>query len=234
MATRYWPGQDPIGKRLMITKSAGWSTVVGVARDMRYRQLTKGWLTAYFSARQFFFFAPDMLVVRTAGPPEVLLPQIQQAIRATVPEAGIDDVTTMREQSERELSGPRTALTVAALFAFVAIVLAAVGVYGVVAYDVRQRWKEFAVRAALGASAARISGDVTRRSLGFALAGLLAGLGGAFIGTRALTTLLYQVDPGDPWAFATGAIVLLAIVVMASYPAARRAAMTDPAAVLRE
>jgi hypothetical protein len=104
MATRYWPGQDPIGKRLMISKSAGWSTVVGVARDMRYRQLTKGWLTAYFPARQFFFFAPDMLVVRTAGPPEVLLPQIQQAIRATVPEAGIDDVTTMREQSERELS----------------------------------------------------------------------------------------------------------------------------------
>ena len=90
------------------------------------------------------------------------------------------------------------------------------------------------MRAALGASAARISGDVTRRSLGFALAGLLAGLGGAFIGTRALTTLLYQVDPGDPWAFATGAIVLLAIVAMASYPAARRAAMTDPAAVLRD
>jgi len=70
--------------------------------------------------------------------------------------------------------------------------------------------------------------------LGFALAGLLAGLGGAFIGTRALTTTLYQVDPVDPWAFATGAIVLLAIVVMASYPAARRAAMTDPAAVLRD
>jgi putative ABC transport system permease protein len=234
MASRYWPGQDPIGKRLKITKSAGWSTVVGVARDMRYRELTKAWLTAYFPARQFFFFAPDTLVVRTAGPPDVFSPQIQQAIRATVPVAAIDDVTTMREQSERELSRPRTALAVAALFAFVAIVLAAVGVYAVVAYDVRQRRKEFAVRAALGARAARISGDVTRQSLGLAIVGLLAGLGGAFIGTRALTTLLYQVDPVDPWAFATGAIALLAIVGMASYPAARRAAMSDPAAVLRD
>jgi putative ABC transport system permease protein len=234
IANRYWSGQDPIGKRLLFTRATGWFTVVGVARDMRYRELTKGWLTAYFPAKQFFFFAPSTLVVRIAGSPAAVLPLIQQTIRATAPEVGIDGVTTMMELTERELSRPRTAVAVATLFALVAIALAAVGVYGVVAYDVRQRWREFAVRAALGASAGQISRDVTRRSLGVGLIGLLVGLAAAFAVTRTLTTMLYQVNPGDPMAFVTGALLLVAIVVAASYLPARRAAASDPAAVLRD
>jgi putative ABC transport system permease protein len=174
------------------------------------------------------------LAIRTTGSPAGVLPLIQQTIRATAPEAGIDGVTTMTDLTARELSRPRTAAAVATLFALVAIALAAVGVYGVVAYDVRQRWREFAVRAALGAGTGRISRDVTWRSLGVGLIGLLVGLAAAFAVTRTLTTMLYQVDPGDPMAFVSGALLLAVIVVAASYLPARRAAASDPATILRD
>jgi putative ABC transport system permease protein len=234
LARRYWPGQDPIGKRLRLTRAFGWVTVVGVARDMRYRELTKAWLTAYFPARQFFFFAPSTLVVRTQGAPAPMMASILQAIRTTAPSAAIDDITTMRELTERELSRPRTAVAVASLFALVAMMLCAVGVYGVVAYDVRQRRREFAVRTALGASARRIIGGVTWRSVQSLVIGVAGGLVAAFASTRALGALLYEVDPGDPRAFVAGTIVLLAIVIVASYLPARRAAERDPAVVLRD
>lgn len=234
IAQRYWPGQDPIGKRLRLTRESDWATVVGVARDMRYRELTKAWLTAYFPARQFFFFAPSTLVVRTQGPPSAVIASILQVIRSTAPSAAIDDITTMRELTDRELSRPRTAVAVASLFALVAMVLSAVGVYGVVAYDVRQRRREFAVRSALGASAIQIIGEVTSRSVRLGLVGVAVGVVTAFAGTRLLRALLYQVDPADPGAFVTGTVVLLIIVSIASYLPARRAVERDAAAVLRD
>lgn len=234
MAHWYWPGQDPIGKRLRLTRGSDWATVVGVARDMRYRELTKAWLTAYFPARQFFFFAPSTLVVRTQGPPSAVIPSILQVVRNTAPSAAIDDITTMRELTDRELSRPRTAVAIASFFALIAMVLSAVGVYGVVAYDVRQRRREFAVRSALGASASQIIGEVTGRSVRLALVGVSVGVVTAVAGTRLLRALLYQVDPADPRAFVSGTVVLLTIVSIASYLPARRAVERDAAAVLRD
>jgi ABC-type antimicrobial peptide transport system permease subunit len=201
---------------------------------MRYRELTKSWLTVYFPARQFFFFAPDNLAIRSQTSPYPLLPVIEQTIRNVAPAVAIDKITTMDALTANELSGPRAAVAVSMLFALIAIVLSAVGVYGVVAYEVRQRRRELAIRAALGATRARIINEVTRRSVAIGLLGLATGIAMAVASARVLRALLYELEPTDPTTFALSAVTLLAIVIAASYIPARRAAVSDPAAVLRD
>lgn len=236
VAQRYWPGQDPVGKRLQLVANSPqfpWVTVVGVAADMRYRELTRNWMTVYFPAAQFFFFQPGSLVVRTASAPEALVPAIRQTIRAQEPQAILRGIATMDAALARELSRPRTALGVTALFALMAIVLAAIGVYGVMSYEVSRRRRELAVRSALGATPAQIFQAVAWRSLTLGSAGAVAGLVAAFAVTRSLRALLFEIEPVDPATFLTGAVTLLAIVLIASVLPARRAAATDPVAELR-
>jgi putative ABC transport system permease protein len=236
VARRYWPGQDPVGKRLQLVANSPkfpWVTVVGVAADMRYRELTRNWMTVYFPAAQFFFFAPGSLVVRTVSDPEALIPAIRQTIRAQEPQAILRGIATMDAALARELSRPRTALGVTALFALMAIVLAAIGVYGVMSYEVSRRRRELAVRSALGATPGQIFQAVAWRSLTLGGAGAVVGLVAAFAVTRSLRALLFEIEPVDPATFLTGAVTLLAIVLIASYLPARRAAATDPVAELR-
>ena len=233
MARRYWPGEDPIGKRLKFIRDMDWTTVVGVAADTRYRELTKSWMTVYFPAPQFFFFQPGSLVVRTMQAPESLIPAIRQTILNADPDLAVSSIATMDELAAKELSRPRTALTVASLFALLAIILAGVGVYGVLSYDVSQRRQELAVRSALGASPSDVFRAVVRRSAAMGAIGAAVGLAAAASVTRALGALLYEVSPGDPATFAAGAATLVVIVLAASFVPARRAAGTDPAKVLR-
>lgn len=233
VARRYWPGQDPVGKRLRLASEFPWVTVVGVAADLRYRELTRNWLTVYFPAAQFFFFDPGALVVRTASAPETLVPAIRKAIRAQEPHAALASVSTMDALLARELSRPRTALTVTALFALMAAVLAAVGVYGVISYEVIQRRRELAVRSALGASPSRLFKAVVLRSLTLGAAGAALGVVAASFVTRSLRSLLFEVVPNDPSSFVSGVGVLLGIVLLASVVPARRAAAVDPASALR-
>ena len=233
VARRYWPGENPIGKRLQLASEFPWVTVVGVARDLRYRELTKNWLTVYFPAAQFFFFGPTVLVVRAASDPGALVPAIRERIRSQEPNVVFNWFSTMEDLLGRELSRPRTAFTVTSLFALVAILLAAIGIYSVMAYEVTHRRHELALRSALGASPGRILRDVLARALGVAFAGAAVGLLTASIVTRSLQSLLYEVRPGDPLMFASGAGLLLLVVVLASSFPARRAAAADPAAVLR-
>ncbi len=233
VAQRYWPGQNPIGKRVRFIRDMDWTTVIGVAADTRYRELTRSWMTVYFPAPQFFFFNAGALIVRTTGSPEALVPAIQQTIRNQEPQLAIDSVTSMDELAARELSRPRTALTVASLFALLAVMLAGVGVYGVLSYDVSQRRQELAVRSALGASPSDVFKTVVWRSTTMGAIGAVIGLGIAAVATRSLGALLYEVSPGDPAAFALGGVALVIIVLAASYVPARRAAGTNPAIVLR-
>ena len=207
---------------------------MGVAADLRYRELTRPWLTVYFPAAQFFFFSPGSLVVRTASPPERLVPAIRERLSA------------LRNRRPRSTRLPRwmrcwrescrgrvQALAVTALFALMAIVLAAVGVYGVMSYKVHQRGRELAVRSALGASPAQIFRAVAGRSAMLGAAGAAAGLVAAWALTRSLRSLLFEVEPADPGTFLAGASALLVIVLIAAYFPARRAAGADPVAVLR-
>jgi putative ABC transport system permease protein len=238
VAERYWPGQDPTGKRLQFVYSttAGewpWVTVVGVAADTRYRELTKTWMTVYFPADQFFFFHPGSLVVRASSTAQALTPALREAVRAVEPGAAVASITAMNDLLERELARPLTAMTVSGVFALIAIVLAAVGVYGVMSYEVRQRQREIAVRSAIGATSAAIFAAVVRRSLVVGLAGAAIGLVLAGAVTRMLSSLFYGIQPLDAGVFLSGAGVLLVVVLAAGYFPARRAASVDPVVALR-
>jgi putative ABC transport system permease protein len=233
VARRYWPGQDPIGKRLRLEAEVPWVTVVGVAADTRYRELRRDWLTVYFPAPDFFFFDPGCLVVRAKVAPVALVPALRAIIRAQDPNAAVVSVATMDAELAKELARPRTAVTVTGLFALMAVGLAWLGVYGVISYEVLQRRRELAVRSALGASPSRIFKDVVGRSLTLGLAGIaLGGLAAALL-TRSLQSLLFEVVPGDPASFAAGGGLLLAAVLLAALVPARRAAAADPVTALR-
>ena len=238
VARRYWPGEDPIGKRLRFVYSPDarewpWVTVVGVAADTRYRELTKSWMTVYFPADQFFFFQASSLVVRASSSAEALAPALLQAVRAVEPGATVASIAPMNTLLRRELARPLTAMTVSGVFALIAIALAAVGVYGVMSYEVRQRRREIAVRSAIGATATAIFRTVLRRSLLVGLAGASIGLVLAGAVTRTLSSLLYGVQPLDPFVFVVGAGALLAVVVAAASLPARRASAVDPIDALR-
>jgi putative ABC transport system permease protein len=235
VAHRYWPGQDPLGKRLQFvpTPEWPWVTVVGVVADTRYRELTKPWMTVYFPADQFFFFQAASLVIRATSAPDALVSAILERVRALEPGATVESATPMNTLLTRELARPLTALTVTAVFALMAIALAAVGVYGVVSYDVRQRRRELAVRSTVGATPADIFRGVVRRSLVVGAAGAAAGLVVAMSVTHTLRSLLFEVQPLDPAVFLTGAGMLLGVVLIAACFPARRAARIDPATALR-
>lgn len=233
VARRYWPGQDALGRRLRFTSQFPWATVIGIAGDVRYRELTRPWLTVYFPASQFFFFSPGSLVVRTAGPPQVVLPAVREVIRGLEPAVPLEPATLMEDLLARELSHPRAAMAVAALFALLAIVLAAVGIYGVISHEVAGSRRELAVRSALGASPASLFGGVLLRSGILGVIGIAAGVFAALLATRVLASLLFGVAATDPAVFAGGAAVLLTIVLLASVLPARRAARVDPILILR-
>jgi putative ABC transport system permease protein len=233
VAQRYWPGQDPIGKRLKFIRDFDWATVVGVAADTRYRELTRAWLTVYFPAPQFFFFSPGWLVVRTSTDPEALVPAIRQTIRSADSGVAIRSIASMGELAGKELARPRAALMVASLFALMAIILAAVGVYGVMSYEVSQRRRELAVRSAIGATPRALFRGVVLRSAAIGIVGIAIGLGAAALATRSLRAVLFEISPADPGSFLAGAAALLAIVLLAAYMPARRAATADPVAILR-
>ena len=233
VAQRYWPGQNPIGKRVQLTAQFPWTTVVGVAADTRYRELTRDWLTVYFPAKQFFFFAPGALVVRTVADPGAVLAAIRRTIQREEPAAAVHSVETMEKMVADETARQRTAVAIATLFAFIAITVAAIGVYGVVSYDVVHRARELAVRSALGASPGRILGITLRQSLSMAAVGAAIGLTAASMLTRFLRTLLFEVSPLDLTTFVLAGAGLLTIVLLASVVPARRAARVNPALLLR-
>ena len=233
VARRYWPGHDPLGKRLRLGSDFPWATVVGVAADTRYRELTRDWLTVYLPAPGFFFFDPGCLVVRTRSAPGTVVPALRAAIRAQDAQAAVVSVSMMDVELGKELARPRAAAAVTSLFALLAVALAGLGVYGVIAYEVVQRHRELAVRSALGASPARIFKTVVSRSVGLGLAGIALGSAAAALLTRSLQSLLFEVVPGDPASFATSGVVLLGVVLLAALVPARRAASADPVTALR-
>ena len=232
-AARYWPGEEPIGKRVRISPRFEWATVVGVAADLRYRELTSNWMTVYFPAPQSFHFQPGNLAIRTGRPPSTLLSTIRDTIQAIEPSMPIDTLTPMDELLAAELARPRLAVRISIAFGLVTLALIAVGLFGTVSFDARQRRVEMAIRSALGASPHALRRLVAGRGLRIAAAGVVTGLAATALGTRALTAVLFNVAPLDPVTLAavSGGLALLA--VLACWIPARRAASTDPAEALR-
>ena len=237
MADRYWPHEDVIGKRISFgdspKKDSDWATIVGVVGDVKDRPNSPGVEPAFWwSGLQRV--APDMLIViRTKGDPEPLPNALRNEVHNLDPALAVADVQLMDKIVDTSISTPRFAFVLVGLFAGLAIVLAAVGVYGVMAYTVSQRAQEFGLRLALGAQRGElvrlVLGQSARLVVPGAILGVLLTLG---LG-RVVRSLIYGVSPADPMILGSVVLLLLFVALIASYRPALRATKADPMAMLR-
>jgi predicted permease len=236
MARRFWPGADPVGKRFRIHLNDPWVTIAGVARDAEQSD----WGAA---AQNEFFFPftqnPEdfqryaTFVVRTAGDPAALAPTIERAVWSLDPNLPIAEVQTMDQVVSRAVWRPRFSASLLGGFAALALALAAIGIYGVISYNVNQRAQEIGIRMALGARPSDVLRRVLSEGARLAAAGSAIGIAGALLLTRYLETQLYQVKAGDPAVMTLSAAALATIALIASWLPARRATRVDPAVALR-
>jgi putative ABC transport system permease protein len=238
MARQFWPNVDPIGERIRFSDESPWVTIIGVAGDVRQMgadaPVKAEMYLPYPQIAEHFWFAPSALVVRTTtGDPLALAPLVRAEVRAVDPDQPVANVRTMDEVLGEETLQRRIGTTLLGVFAVLALGLACLGIYGVLAYFVVQHTPEIGVRVALGAKAADILGLVLRRSAIFVGLGLAAGLFGAIALSRVIRGLLFDVSATDPATFAAVAVILGAVAFLASYVPARRAATIDPAVALR-
>jgi putative ABC transport system permease protein len=237
LARRYWPGGDPVGSRLTFgdpTDSAtSWMTVVGVVGDVRQDGAVSPAYPQIYVPFAQLSNRSVVVALRTGRNPLALAAPLKQALAGVDPSLALSQVTTMEQRVASTLARPRVNALLLAGFAATALVLAALGIYGVIAYSVVQRTRELGIRVALGASADAVLGMVMRQGLTPVMIGLAIGLGVAAAGSRVLRSLLYGVTATDLATYGAVAAFLTAVAAAASYVPARRAARSDPVQALR-
>jgi putative ABC transport system permease protein len=237
LAERAWPGQDPIGKRFKFGHADApppWTTVIGVVDDVRYRELTYPRPVVYIAWAQRPDGPPLSFVVARGSAGHVLASgDVARMVREIEPEVVVTGVATMRQRLTISLARQRFEAVVLGVFAAVALLLAAVGVYGVIAALVRQRTQEIGIRLALGAQTGDVGSLVLRGGLALAGVGVASGLGVSAAATRLLGTELYGVSPTDPATMAGAALVLVGVAAIACWLPARAAMRVDPITVLK-
>jgi putative ABC transport system permease protein len=231
LARRFFPSEDPIGKRVTVENHP--AEIVGVAADVKqWRPDEPTPPQIYWPIQQYRRGAAYLVMRTTPG-----IPGIEQSIKARVaainPDVQLNPFRTLDEQFARRLVSPRFNMLLVASFALVAVLMAAVGVYGVNAYTVASRTREFGVRAALGASPAQLVTSVVRRGMALASVGIIAGLAGSIAIGRLLTSLLYGLPARDPVTLVSAVIILTVVAAIACWVPARRASRVDPVAALR-
>jgi predicted permease len=237
VAARLWPGEDPLGRRIeMTTRRPEWWTVVGVAEDTRFRGFREATPTIYVHYRQLQILpAVWTIAVRTTNDPDVVLPTLRELVRGI----GDGQVAVWRAAALRDhinrgpLAQPRLSATLLSGFGLAAVLLAALGLYGVMALAVRERTHELGVRRALGASARRLKLDMLTEALGVTSVGTAAGLLVALFLSRLLAPLLFEVAPWDPRTMLGVCVVLLGVSLVSAYLPAWRATAVDPREALR-
>ena len=231
LARRYFPNEDPVGRTL------DRGTIIGVAGDVRQSTLNvPAQPEIYYAVAQNFAQIRRLgstLVVRGDGPPEALVGAIRAAVREVNPNQALFRVATMQRVIEESLASPKLYAWLLGLFGLLGALLAAAGIYGVVAYLVALRTREFGIRMALGADAGRVLRLVMRRGAVLAALGLAMGMGAAAALTRVLQGLLYGVTATDPVTFGAMALLLAAVALAACLVPARRATKIDPMTALR-
>ena len=226
-----FPNEDPLGKRLITALGNDPFEIIGVVGDIRHQSLQNTPVPAmYMPTRRS---GGTNLVIRTQGDPLSLVSGVRKEVQAIDPDQPIAAVKPMKEWVDSSVAAPRYRTTLLALFAALAMVLAATGIYGVMSYSVAQRTHEIGVRMALGARQLDVLKLVVRQGMLLTLVGVVVGLGGAFALTRVMSTLLFGVTAKDPITFGVVAALLLAVAFIACFVPARRATKVDPLVALR-
>jgi predicted permease len=235
LARLYWPNDDPIGKTIVVRSLGNRArTVIGVAGDLRRFGLDDEIRPmVYYSAMEVPVFGQMYLVWRSAVDPVSQVPAVRDAIRRVSAQAAFHDVTPAMERLSDSFGSRRFNLYLFALFAIVALALAAIGLFGVMAYLVSQRTREIGLRLALGAPRAEVFRLIIGRGVALAAAGAMLGVVGATWLTRLMEGLLFEVSRTDPVTFAAVPIAMVAVAVFACYVPARRAIQVDPVIALR-
>jgi putative ABC transport system permease protein len=238
MAEQNWPGEDAIGKRVKVGPADSpnaWLTVVGVVGDVRQTGLYEQKLEFYvpYMQERRSFMAPRDLVVRTKADPGVIAAAVRQAVWAVDKDQPVSNLRTLDQVFSAAISQERFQALMLGLFAALALVLACVGLYGVISYSVVQRTHEIGVRMALGAQPVDVLRLVIRQGMLLTFAGLAIGLVAGTFATRVLTDMLFGVTPRDPLTFVGVPVLLLVVSFLACYVPARRATRIDPLIALR-
>ncbi|HEU0123275.1 MAG TPA: ABC transporter permease [Bryobacteraceae bacterium] len=234
MARAFFGNESPIGRRLRRGRAGEWRTIVGVAADVKNAGVDQPTGTeVYFPNVQGDGVRNIYLLVKTAGDPQNIVRAVREQIRNVDGSLPVAQVRLMSEVIDAATTRPRFLTVLLSLFSFIALGLAAVGIYGVMAYTVAQRTREFGIRMAVGAERSDVLWLVLRQGLQIGLVGVALGAAGAFALTRLLRQLLFGVEAFDPATFAVTAIGLTAVILAACYIPARRATRVDPMTALR-
>lgn len=235
LAERLWPGEDAVGKRMFFGGVDGDPlTVIGVVGDYHDVDITGEAPLLLFRPNSQMAWPSMTLLVRSNLDPSAIGAAVRARVRAMDPNLSVPEVRPLERSLAGAVAGERFRSLLLSAFAVIALILAAVGVYGVASFGVARRIREFGVRLALGASPADVTGMVVRNGIVLAAAGLLVGIAAAWGLTRFLETLLYELSPTDPATFIAVVLLLGGVTVLASYLPGRRASRVDPMTALRE
>jgi putative ABC transport system permease protein len=232
-AKKFWGDENPIGKQLHRPTQTNSFTVVGVVGEVRHAALNQEYPCLYFSAATRGSALME-IVLRTQGKPEALLSGARARIRDLDPELPLSNVSTLEQYVYNNAAQPRLNAALLAVFSGVAMLIAAIGVYGVLAYSVNQRTREIGLRMALGAQPASVLRWIVSKGMLVALAGIAIGLVSAFAMSRLLSSLLFDIQPRDMTTFITVAVMLTVVAFVACLVPATRAAQMDPLVALRD
>jgi predicted permease len=241
LARKAFPGQNPIGKRFLAHFNPGEGTpgdlieVVGICGDTRYWSLKQDPIGMFYQPYQQ---TPNLdfgatYEVRTSLSPASIAPWLRKAVQSIDPDLPLQEIRTQQEQIDGSMQQERIIAALTASFGMLALVLASVGVYGVMAYSVAQRTSEIGIRMALGALPREVLTMILREATWIALVGITCGIGATLLSTRLVTSLLYGLHPNDPAILATSALLLALVGLVAGWAPARRAAAVEPMQALR-
>jgi len=230
-AERYWPGENPLGRRL--DGGDGWMRVVGVVGDIHQSGLDQEAAPHVYAPFLQIPVRRSGLLLRTSADPLSLVASVRKQVLAIDPSQPIYNIHTMEEQIAGSMAQRRLNLVLLAVFAATALLLAAVGIYGVISYSVTQRVHEIGIRMALGAQGADVMRLVVKQGMTPVAVGIAAGVAGALALNRVMSNLLYNVSANDPLTFLAIALLLTVVALVACYVPARRATKVDPMIALR-
>jgi putative ABC transport system permease protein len=233
-ARKYWPDRDPLGRRVRFDPTRPWTTIVGVVKDIKSDGLDIDGVPHIYVSTYQDPSKQVSVVLRTSLPAAGLEPQIRHEIQSIDPGLPVFNVSSMNDVLDRSLASRRLSAGLVGGFAGLALLLASIGIYGLLAYMVGQRSREIGIRMALGARRDDILGMFLRKGVALAAVGMVAGVVVSALTASMMASLLYGVRPHDPAVFLMVPLLLLAVAALASYLPARRATKVDPMIALRE